>query len=351
MAGEAGLLICTFPNDGNQWASAWQSGYFAECMTGFEYQVGAHCLAEGLLDEGLTIVRAIYDRYHPSKRNPFNEIECSDHYARAMASYACFLTVSGFHHSGPDGMLAFAPTLNPDSFRSAFTAAEGWGSYQRMRLGARIAETVTLKHGSLRLRRFESSVPAGTLGVLAQAKLNGNLTSATFALAGNTLSCALPADLNLGPGDEFQITVFSSVLPAATDSDGDGLTDLEEMSGINDSVNNPAYDPRGHVTDPSNPDTDGDGTSDGTEARLGTSPLNPGEWFHAAISEDALGRPTLSWPSTTGTTFTIQRGTDLSGWPNIATGYPGQAGLTTFTDTAPLPDTPRVFYQVALDAP
>ncbi len=351
MAGEAGLLVCTFPNDGNQWAGAWQSGYFAECMTGFEYQVGAHCLAEGLLDEGLTIVRAIYDRYHPSKRNPFNEIECSDHYARAMASYACFLGASGFRHSGPDGMLAFAPTLNPDSFRSAFTTAQGWGSYQRSRQGARITETVTLKHGSLRLRRFESSVPDGTQGVLAQAKLNGTLTPATFTVAGNTLGCALPADLMLGPGDVFQIIVFSSVLPAATDSDGDGLTDLEETSGIDDAVLTPGHDPRGHVTNPSKSDTDGDGTSDGNEARLGTSPLNSGEWFHAAISEDALGRPTLNWPSATGITFTIQRGINLSGWQNIATGYPGQADQTTFIDTDPLPGAPRVFYRVALDAP
>jgi uncharacterized protein (DUF608 family) len=351
MAGEAGLLICTFPNDGNQWAGAWQSMYFAECMTGFEYQVGAHCLAEGLLDEGLTIVRAIYDRYHPDKRNPFNEIECSDHYARAMSSYACLLGVSGFRHSGPDGMLAFAPTLNPDSFRSAFTTAQGWGTYQRSRQGARITETVTLKHGSLRLRRFESSVPEGTQGVLAQATLNGNLTTATFTLDGNTLGCALPADLSLAPGDVFQVTVFSSILPAATDTDGDGLTDLEETSGIDDAVNTPGHDPRGHVTDPGQPDTDHDGTGDGTEARLGTSPVNPGEWFHAALSEDALGRPTLSWPSTTGITFTIQRGSDLSGWQDIASGYAGQAGLTTFTDPAPLPAPPRVFYRVALDAP
>ena len=351
MVGEAGLLICTFPNDGNQWAGAWQSGYFAECMTGFEYQVGAHCLAEGLLDEGLTIVRAIYDRYHPSKRNPFNEIECSDHYARAMASYACFLGAGGFRHSGPDGMLAFAPTLNPDSFRSAFTAAEGWGSYQRSRQGARITETVTLKYGSLRLRRFESGVPAGTQGVLGQARLNGTLTSATFTLGGNTLGCALPADLILGPGDVFQITVFSSLLPAATDSDGDGLTNLEETSGIDDTARTPACNPRGYVTDPGQTDTDHDGTDDGTEARLGTSPLNPGEWFHAAISKDALGRTTLSWPSTTGITFTIQRGSDLSGWQSIATGYPGHAGLTTFTDTNPRPGVSRVFYRVALDAP
>lgn len=350
MAGEAGLLICTFPNDGNQWASSWQSGYFAECMTGFEYQVGAHCLAEGLLDEGLTIARAIYDRYHPSKRNPFNEIECSDHYARAMASYACFLASSGFRHSGPAGLLAFAPTLNPDSFRSAFTTAEGWGSYQRSRQGARSNETVTVKHGSLRLRRFESGVPDGTQGVLAQAKLNGNPTNATFTLEGNTLGCALPADLILGPGDVFQITVFSSVLPAATDSDGDGLTDLEEASGIND-PNTPAHDPRGHITDPHSPDSDGDGTGDGREARLGTNPLEPGEFFQATLSEDAAGKPQLSWPSEIGTRFTIQRGSDLQGWQNLATGYVGMAGMTRFTDPNPPPGETRCFYRVALEEP
>lgn len=347
--GEAGLLICTFPNDGNAWADAWQSMYFAECMTGFEYQVGAHCLAEGLLDEGLTIVRAIYDRYHPSKRNPFNEIECSDHYARAMASYACFLGACGFRHSGPDGMLGFAPKMGANDFKCAFTAAEGWGSYRRVNEGSRIRETVTLKHGSLRLRSYECDVSSGTIAFLARASHNGSESAASFALDGSTLRCTLSADLLLAPGDTFEVLHATSALPAATDSDGDGLTDLEEMSGINDTVNNPAYDPRGHVTDPSKPDTDGDGIDDGVEARIGTSPLNPGEWFQAMISEDALGHTKLSWPSSIGTSFTIQRGSDLSGWQNIATGYPGEAGLTTFTDTDPLSGATRVFYRVGMD--
>ncbi len=69
-------------------AKAWQIGYFSECMSGFEHQVAAHMMAEGMVEESLVLTRSIHDRYHAYKRNPFNEIECSDHYAvqwRVMA--------------------------------------------------------------------------------------------------------------------------------------------------------------------------------------------------------------------------------------------------------------------------
>jgi len=59
-------------------------------MTGFEYQVAAHMIWEGLVLEGLAITRTIHDRYHAAKRNPYNEVECSDHYSRAMMSYGVF---------------------------------------------------------------------------------------------------------------------------------------------------------------------------------------------------------------------------------------------------------------------
>lgn len=116
-------------------------------MSGFEYQAGAHCLAEGLLDEGLTIL-VLSPTAIILKRNPFNEIECSDHYARAMSSYAAFLTACGFRHSGPDGRLAFAPRLGADAFRSAFTTAEGWGRYERAAAAGVVTERVTLLRGA-----------------------------------------------------------------------------------------------------------------------------------------------------------------------------------------------------------
>ncbi len=68
----------------------------------------------------LHFTRAVHDRYHAAKRNPFNEIECRDHYARAMASYGTFITASGFRYHGPKGFIAFAPAMNERQFQSPF---------------------------------------------------------------------------------------------------------------------------------------------------------------------------------------------------------------------------------------
>ena len=54
--------------------------------TGIEYQVASHLIEEGLVDEGLTIVKGARDRYDGHVRNPWNEYECGNYYARALAS-------------------------------------------------------------------------------------------------------------------------------------------------------------------------------------------------------------------------------------------------------------------------
>jgi hypothetical protein len=170
--GEAGLVMTTWPLGGADVAvpgmanrqedfKSWigPGGYFDECMTGFEYQVAAHMICESdpggeLVQRGLAIARAVHDRYAPAKRNPFNEIECSDHYARAMAAYGVFLAACGFEYHGPKGYIAFAPKLTPDDFKAAFTAAEGWGSFRQKRNedGSKCRAEISLKHGTLRLK-------------------------------------------------------------------------------------------------------------------------------------------------------------------------------------------------------
>ena len=105
--------------------------YFNECMNGFEYQAAGHMIWEGMVQEGLAVTRAIHDRYHPSRRNPWNEVECGDHYARSMASYGVFLAACGYEYHGPKRHLAFAPRLSPENFRAAFTTAEGWGTFSQ----------------------------------------------------------------------------------------------------------------------------------------------------------------------------------------------------------------------------
>lgn len=164
LAGDAGLVMCTWPFSGKRddWEKHWQFGYFNECMTGFEYEVAGHMIWEGTSDfveKGLAIVRAIHDRYDGRLRNPFNEIECSDHYARAMASYGVFLALVGFEYHGPRAHIGFAPRLNPENFRAAFTAAEGWGRYIQNRDGLCQTSRIELLHGKLDIRTIALEVP------------------------------------------------------------------------------------------------------------------------------------------------------------------------------------------------
>ncbi len=121
-AGRGGLAHVTFPKGNRPGiddpSGGWSAMYFNECMNGFEYQVAGHMIWEGMVQEGLAVTRAIHDRYHASRRNPWNEVECGDHYARSMASYGVFLAACGFEYHGPKGHLGFAPRLAPDDFRA-----------------------------------------------------------------------------------------------------------------------------------------------------------------------------------------------------------------------------------------
>jgi hypothetical protein len=157
LAGEGGMVMNTNPNNeakpyGEN--TTWQLGYFHECMSGFEHQVASHMMAEGMTDEALVLTRMIHDRYHAAKRNPFNEIECSDHYARAMASYGTFISACGFDHDGPNGSIKFAPKLNPQKCKVPYTAASGWGSYEQNQNEQSFTAKLHVAYGSLRLNKI-----------------------------------------------------------------------------------------------------------------------------------------------------------------------------------------------------
>ena len=98
-------------------------------MNGFEYQVASHLVWEDMLTEGLSIMKAVHERYNGSKRNPYDEVECSSHYARSMASYGTYLAACGYHYHGPKGELGFDPKIHPEDFKCAFTTAESWGTF------------------------------------------------------------------------------------------------------------------------------------------------------------------------------------------------------------------------------
>ena len=108
-------------------------------------------ICHGLVDEGLTIVKAVRDRYDGEKRNPWNEIECGHHYARAMASWSLIPALSGFRYSGPMASIGFSPRISPREFASFFSTGTGWGLFRQSLRNSRQTAELELRDGVLKL--------------------------------------------------------------------------------------------------------------------------------------------------------------------------------------------------------
>ena len=205
--GDAGLVMCSFPN-GKVLPKSGKEGfndYLNECMTGFEWQVAAHMIWEGMIEEGLAIGKAIYDRYTPDKRNPYNEIECSDHYSRAMASYGAFTAACGYRYDGPEGKLGFGPRLSPEDFRAGFTTAEGWGRFSQKVAGGQQSERIELRYGKLALKELSFDAVKGTRVTNVQLTLNEQALEASFIVEAGCYRVRFDTSLHLAEGDVLDL--------------------------------------------------------------------------------------------------------------------------------------------------
>lgn len=153
---EAGLLLCTWPKGGRP---GYPFPYADEVWTGIEYQVAAHLIYEGLVEQGLEIVRAVRARHDGARRNPWDEFECGHHYARAMASWSLLLALSGFDYDAPAARIGFRPRLEGD-FRCLWTTGRAWGSYSR----AGNEHRIEVRSGTLAVRSV------GVLGEVLEVK-------------------------------------------------------------------------------------------------------------------------------------------------------------------------------------
>ncbi len=209
LAGEGGMVMNTNPyNEAKPFGEhvGWQLGYFHECMSGFEHQVAAHLMGEGMVEESLILTRSIHDRYHASKRNPFNEIECSDHYARAMASYGTFINAGGFEYHGPKGYLKFSPAWNAENFKTPFTSAQGWGTYTQQKTGAKQLHAIHLKYGELQLTELAfSKIGSGKVNAVS-VMLGSQKIPVQFKQNGSDLSIVSAKKINLKMNESLNIT-------------------------------------------------------------------------------------------------------------------------------------------------
>lgn len=175
------------PDHGGQWTAVW---------TGTEYMVAAHMVARGLVDEGLSAAKAVYDRYAKDGRT-WNHGECGDHYYRPLVALAILYAAQGFHYSAVEGRLTLAPCVEPGNHVSPLITPLAWGEvrYREDAHGARIE--IEVMQGRLALRTLETrAFAAGG----ARVSLGGRRLDASTETLDGTAAISF-AEAALGPGD------------------------------------------------------------------------------------------------------------------------------------------------------
>jgi uncharacterized protein (DUF608 family) len=120
---DGGLLLCTWPKGGQL---SLPFVYSNEVWTGIEYQVASHLMFKGEVEKGLEIVRKCRERYDGRVRNPFNEYECGNWYARAMSSYAIIEGLTGARYDAVDRTLFIDSRIG--DFTSFLSTDTGFGN-------------------------------------------------------------------------------------------------------------------------------------------------------------------------------------------------------------------------------
>jgi len=187
-AGEAGLLNCTWPISEHLNENAVR--YRNEVWTGIEYQVATNMIYDGMVEEGLSIVKGVHDRYSPEKHNPWNEIECGDHYARALASWGVLIALEDYYYDGTKGVLGFAPKSQKENFEGFFTAAKAWGTISQLRKKGIQTNEINVLYGNLTVGELRLEVSNGVSKIVtvliegkevnSKQKFNGNKVIVSF---------------------------------------------------------------------------------------------------------------------------------------------------------------------------
>ncbi len=148
----------------------------------------------------------------------------------------------------------------------------------------------------------------------------------------------------------FSETAFvQQVFFPMADSDGDGLSDQEELTGLDNRLTAP--NPNGHITDPLISDTDGDGVPDGQEAIAGTDPNDSASRFQLIVA--VLQPPdsvVLQWSSESARLYDLWNTTNLmSPWNRIAANVAATPPINSYT--SPATGSPSDFYAAEVKAP
>lgn len=146
---ESGVQMCIWPEQEEK--PVIPIPYASETMHGFEWAAACHMIMNGMVEEGMKIVKSIRGRYDGKKRNPWNEFECGSNYARSMASYALLNAFSGFKYDMTKGFIGFAPVPKDKEFRCFWSLGTVWGVFSKTEK----KETISIKYGELKIKELQ----------------------------------------------------------------------------------------------------------------------------------------------------------------------------------------------------
>ena len=203
---DGGMMMITWPK-GDQPARLFE--HVSQCWAGSEYAVAALLIQSGLAEDGLTIAKAVRDRYDGRQRkewefaaggNPFGEVEWGSYYTRSLSIWSLLTACQGYRYEGPAGAIGFDPVWKSDDHASFFTVAEGWGLFTQKRDAQSQTNTLELRHGQLRLSALTFSLPVPADRVRSQLTVDGVAVKTTPQFEGQRVTLRLEKSLEMqGP--------------------------------------------------------------------------------------------------------------------------------------------------------
>jgi len=144
---EKGVVVCEWPKGKHK--PVIPVPYAEETWPGCEYAVASLMIQEGLVEEGLEIVKAVRERFDGEKRNPWNEFECGSNYARSMSSYALLLAFTGLKFDlVKDRIEISPPRIVNNHFKCFWSLGTGWGTFEIKQHSV----TIHVQYGSLKIK-------------------------------------------------------------------------------------------------------------------------------------------------------------------------------------------------------